>query len=104
MDMKQPWLEYITKFGDIDSIEESFIKLRIALRNAGFTEEDLSSISSAPVEVFKLRDEVHNKIINVNRQLKKYGIWDDDAKKNFDTYISRKLSKLEKKYPLNNGN
>ena len=102
--MKQPWLEYITKFGDLDSIEESFIKLRMALRDAGFTEKDLNSVSSAPVEVFRLRDEILNKIQNVNKQLMKYGLWNDDVKKNFDSYISRKLSKLEKQYPLNDGN
>lgn len=102
--MKQPWLEYITKFGDVGSIEESFIKLRMALRDAGFTEESLNSISSAPVEVFMLRDEVLNKIQNLNQELNKYGMWNDDVKKNFDSYISRKLSKLEEKYPLNNGN
>jgi len=104
MVMKQPWLEYIVRFGDMKSVEDAFIKMRMALRDAGFTEEDLKSISSAPTEVFRLRDEVLNKIQNVNQQLMKYGMWNDDVKKNFDSYISRKLSKLEEKYPLNNGN
>jgi len=104
MVMKQPWLEYIVRFGDMESVEDAFIKMRMALRDAGFREEDLKSISSAPAEVFRLRDELINKIQNVNQQLMKYGMWNDDVKKNFDSYISRKLSKLEEKYPLNNGN
>jgi len=102
--MKQPWLEFILRFGDMESVEDTFIKMRMALRDAGFTEENLNSISSAPAEVFMLRDEVINKIQDSRDQLKKYGMWNDDVKKNFDSYISRKLSKLEEKYPLNNGN
>ena len=104
MIMKQPWLEFILRFGDMESVEDTFIKMRMALRDAGFTEENLNSISSAPAEVFMLRDEVINKIQDSRDQLKKYGMWNDDVKKNFDSYISRKLSKLEEKYPLNNGN
>lgn len=102
--MKQPWLEYIVRFGDMESVEDAFIKMRMALRDAGFREEDLKSISSAPTEVFMMRDNLIQKIQDSRDQLKKYGMWNDDVKKNFDSYISRKLSKLEEKYPLNNGN
>mgnify|MGYP003626181523 FL=1 len=103
--MKQPWFEYITQFGDIKSIEDAFIKLRQTLRDSGFTsEEDLVNVSSAPTEVFMMRDQLISKIENSRNQLKRYGLWDEDISRNFDSYISRKLSKLEKKHPLSNGN
>jgi hypothetical protein len=98
--MREPWLEYIINFGDIKSVEDAFIQMRMALRDAGFSQEDLTSISSAPVEVFMMRDNLIQKIQDSRDQLKKYGMWNDDVKKNFDSYISRKLSKLEDKYPL----
>lgn len=98
--MKEPWLDYIISFGDMDSIEDAFIKLRKSLKDAGFKEEDLQSISSAPVEVFMMRDNLVQKIQDSRDQLKKYGMWTDEVKRNYDSYISRKLSKLEKKYPL----
>lgn len=100
----EPWLEYITKFGNLESIEVAFIKLRKSLKDAGFTEEDTESISSGPAEVFMLRDNLVNEILDTKKELMKYGIWNDEIKSNFDTYISRKLSKLEEKYPLNDGN
>jgi len=74
--------------------------MRMALSDAGFSQEDLTSISSAPVEVFMMRDNLIQKIQNLRDELEKHGMWDDDVKKNFDSYISRKLSKLEDKYPL----
>lgn len=98
--MREPWLEYITKFGDMESIETTFAQLRRSLSDAGFKEEDLTSISKAPVEVFMLRDKLINKIQNSRNELKKYGMWSDEMEDNFDSYISRKLSKLEEKYPL----
>ena len=102
--MKEPWLEYITKFGNLESIEVAFIKLRKSLKDAGFTEEDTKSISSGPQEVFMLRDNLIDKILDTKKELMKYGIWNDETKSNFDTYISRKLSKLEKKYTLKDVN
>lgn len=100
----EPWLEYIIKFADIDAIEKDFIKLRKSLKDAGFKEEDLKSISSAPKEVFILRESLIKNISKIKNELIKYGLWDDETSNKFDTYISRKLSKLEKKYPLNDGN
>jgi len=98
--MKEPWLEYIIRFGDMEALEESFVKFREALKDAGFKEEELHSISSAPVEVFMMRDNLVQRIQDSKDQIKKYGMWTDEVKRNFDSYIARKLSKLEKKYPL----
>lgn len=98
--MKEPWLEFIINFSDIKSIESEFVKLRNSLKDAGYKEEDLDKMSSAPTEVFMLRDKVINKILKIKKELIKYGLWNDEIRSKFDTYISRKLSKLEKKYPL----
>ena len=98
--MRESWLEYIINFGDIKSVEDAFIQMRMALRDAGFSQEDLTSISSAPAEVFMMRDNLIQKVQNTRDQLERNGMWNDDVKKNFDSYISRKLSKLEEKYPL----
>ncbi len=99
--MKEPWLEYITKFGDMSALEDAFSKFRIALKDAGFKEEDLLNVSEAPREVFSRRFQVVQRIDDLRNQLKKYGLWDEfNTKKNFDSYIARKLSKLEEKYPL----
>lgn len=98
--MRIPWLEYIKEFGDLESIEKAFVQMRMALSDAGFSQEDLTSISSAPAEVFMMRDNLIQKIQNSRDELEKHGMWNDDVKKNFDSYISRKLSKLEEKYPL----
>ena len=98
--MRIPWLEYIKEFGYLESIEKAFVQMRTALSDAGFSQEDLTSISSAPVEVFMMRDNLIQKVQNTRDQLERNGMWNDDVKKNFDSYISRKLSKLEEKYPL----
>lgn len=99
--MKEPWFEYLTKFADMGPLEDAFVKMRQALKDAGFKEEDLISVSEAPREVFARRFQVVQRIDDLRQQLKKYGLWNEfDVKKNFDSYIARKLSKLEEKYPL----
>ena len=98
--MREPWLEYIMKFERMSEIEDAFIGVRKALKDAGFKEEDLKTIDSAPTEVYIMRDVLINKIAGLKEDLMKYGIWNDDVKSKFDTYISRKLSKIEEKYPL----
>ena len=101
MDMKEPWFEYLTKFADMGPLEDAFVKMRQALKDAGFKEEDLIRVSEAPREVFARRFQVVQRIDDLRKDLKKYGLWNEfDVKKNFDSYIARKLSKLEEKYPL----
>lgn len=101
INMKEPWLDYIISFGDMDSIEDAFAKFRMALKDAGFKEENLISVSEAPREVFARRFQVILRIDDLRKDLKKYGLWNEfEVKRNFDSYIARKLSKLEKKYPL----
>ena len=101
MDMKEPWLEYITKVADLGPLEEAFAKFRTALKDAGFKEDDLLAVSEAPREVFARRFQVVQRIDDLRNELKKYALWNEfDVKRNFDSYISRKLSKLEEKYPL----
>jgi|SaaInl85LU_5_DNA_1037374.scaffolds.fasta_scaffold01048_14 hypothetical protein len=101
MDMKEPWLEYITKVADLGPLEEAFAKFRTALKDAGFKEDDLLAVSEAPREVFARRFQVVRRIDDLRNELKKYALWNEfNVKRNFDSYIARKLSKLEEKYPL----
>tara|TARA_R110000803_G_scaffold76869_3_gene141658 strand:+ start:3587 stop:3883 length:297 start_codon:yes stop_codon:yes gene_type:complete len=98
--MREPWLEYIIRFDGVDEIEKSFIMLRNELKKNNFKEEDLSSMSSGPASIFVARDSVISSIDSLRNDLKRYGLWDKDVNSNFDSYISRKLSKLEEEYPL----
>lgn len=99
--MREPWLEYIMKFERMSEIEDAFANFRKALKDAGFKEEDLVSVSEAPQEVFARRFQVVQRIDDLRNELKKYGLWNEfSVKENFDSYIARKLSKLEEKYPL----
>lgn len=99
--MKEPWFEYLTQFADMGPLEDAFVKMRQALKDAGFKEKDLIRVSEAPREVFTRRFQVIQRIDDLRNDLKKYGLWNEfDVKKNFDSYIARKLSKLEEKYPL----
>ena len=47
MVMREPWLEYIMKFERMSEIEDAFANFRKALKDAGFKEEDLISVSEA---------------------------------------------------------
>ena len=70
MDMKEPWLEYITKVADLGPLEDAFAKFRIALKDAGFKEEDLLAVSEAPREVFSRRFQVVQRIDDLRSDLK----------------------------------
>lgn len=95
-------ITFLNNFGGIKDIEDNFVEFRKILRDAGFRQEDLMSVSSAPPRAFQKFEEIKDKIRRTKNELKSYGILNtEDDFKNFDSYISRKLSKIESRTPLN---
>lgn len=95
-------ITFLNNFGGIQDIENTFIEFRQILRGAGFKQEDLANVSSAPIEAFQKFDTLRNKINQTKKELEDYGILNTESDfKNFDSYISRKLSKIEERTPLN---
>ena len=98
--MRESWLEYIVRFNGTDEIEKSFIGLRNELKKHNFKEKDLARMSEGPTSIFIAREMVINNIDSLRNDLKTYGLWDEKVRNDFDSYISRKLSKLESEYSL----
>jgi len=100
--MKSNLIIFLNSFGGVKEIEDSFVEFRQMLKDEGFNEEGLHSVSTAPAHVFQKFDSIKDKIRSVKKELESYGILNNESDfKAFDTYISRKLSKIEKKTPLN---
>lgn len=100
--MKSNLITFLNNFGGIKDIEDCFVDFRRALSGAGFKDEELSSVSQAPTHVFSKFEKVKTKISEVKKELESYGILNSEEDlKNFDSYISRKLSKIEDRTPLN---
>lgn len=95
-------ITFLNNFGGIKDIEDTFIEFRQILRDAGFKDDDLHSVSRGPVEAFQKFDTLRSKIKRTKKELEDYGILNTEEDfKNFDSYISRKLSKIEGRTPLN---
>ena len=85
---------------DDSSFIESYKKLRELLRDNGFTEETISRISSAPLDVWNLHTQLLSDMNVLKGKLKKFwGVSEEDVK----TYLVDKMNEINKLIPLNDG-
>jgi hypothetical protein len=85
---------------DDSSFIESYKKLRELLRDNGFTEETISRISSAPLDVWNLHTQLLSDMTVLKGKLKKFwGVSEEDVK----TYLVDKMNEINKLIPLNDG-
>ena len=85
---------------DDSSFIESYKKLRELLRDNGFTEETISRISSAPLDVWNLHTQLLSDMNMLKGKLKKFwGVSEEDVK----TYLVDKMNEIDKLIPLNDG-
>jgi hypothetical protein len=85
---------------DDSSFIESYKKLRELLRDNGFTEDTISRISSAPLDVWNLHTQLLSDMNVLKGKLKKFwGVSEEDVK----TYLVDKMNEINKLIPLNDG-
>ena len=85
---------------DDSSFIKSYKKLRELLRDNGFTEETISRISSAPLDVWNLHTQLLSDMNVLKGKLKKFwGVSEEDVK----TYLVDKMNEINKLIPLNDG-
>lgn len=85
---------------DDSSFIESYKKLRELLRDNGFTEETISRISSAPLDVWNLHTQLLSDMNVLKGKLKKFwGVSEEDV----TTYLVDKMNEIDKLIPLNDG-
>ena len=80
-----------------DRIVNIYKIVRTWLQREGHTTESSKRISGAPAEIWDARHRMTGEIEKLRRDLSNYGILDNDL---FDEYISNKLKKVDKKFPL----
>ena len=85
---------------DDSSFIKSYKKLRELLRDNGFTEETISRISSAPLDVWNLHTQLLSDMNVLKGKLKKFWcVSEEDVK----TYLVDKMNEINKLIPLNDG-
>ena len=92
--------KFLELTNDDSSFIESYKKLRELLRDNGFTEETISRISSAPLDVWNLHTQLLSDMNVLKGKLKKFwGVSEEDVK----TYLVDKMNEINKLIPLNDG-
>lgn len=92
-----PLFKFLEMTKSDDKIVDTYTTIRTWLQREGHTTESSKRISGAPAEIWDARHRMTGEIEKLKRDLSNYGILDNDL---FDEYISNKLKKVDKKFPL----
>lgn len=85
---------------DDTSFIESYKKLRELLRDNGFTEKTIASISNAPTEIWNAHHQLLSEMNELKAKLNKF--W-SISEEDFKSYIIDKMKQINELIPLNDG-
>ena len=90
--------KFLDKTKDDNKIVDMYIDIRKWLQSEGHTTITSQSISKAPMDIWKLMEDLRGEVETLRDTLRRYGLLDSDEM--YDTWIKNRLSKVDKEFPL----
>ncbi len=91
---------YLDSSFNYSSLFDAYIRIRKELKRLGHTEETASKVSSVTTELFKAKDEFNYYVHKVKKELE--GMFNLDENE-LNLILSKRLSKINELFPLNDG-
>jgi|TARA_R110000796_G_scaffold110845_1_gene222400 hypothetical protein len=90
--------KFLDKTKDDNKIVDMYIDIRKWLQSEGHTTITSQSISKAPMDIWKLMEDLRGEVETLRTTLKRYGILEDD--KTYNKWLQTKLLRIDKEFPL----
>ena len=104
--MESSWLKFLNTIllQDFQNLLNEYRRLREMFQENNISTSQLEKGDGMGTNMYLQRDLLLKLIERINKSLWKYGMLNDENKKEFDNYLSQKLKNIDSETPLRDSN